>query len=427
MSAHSDACQVCTYAPDGAVGTKIWMGSLGHVGSLNFGSVLPGGDAVMSCLLQRPASDRPAALNPGRKVQVVRGALEVWTGRLAEPAPSPDGWTVIATGRGVTGGDFAAWYPVRNDNSGITVTYNSTTVLDPFAVSADLNLSIAGSGIQDGTVITATVPGSGYTISLPASASAHTGTWLTVYDQSLNSPVDAAISRGLDWKNPGIAAGFLPSIPLDPASSSITDHMNSVTSKNGQTWSVDRFGTLATGPLPYVVTNLLVTTDPVPRTLFGDCTTLWVKYVLFDDLQGNVVYDTTSYVNAAAAGVHGTFEAYLDLSPAGQITTEYAQDLAQMVMQKYTRAAFVSPFSIRYGQLRNLGGSPVDLPTARAGMVCQLYCMDAPQGGEVTAGKIRFPVGAYSYDDDSCLATITPVQSFSTSLGTVLSNYTSWG
>jgi len=87
-----------------------WLGAIGHVKQLKYSSTCPGGPDAMSCTLQVPPTLRTDALNPGRIVQVYRGAACVWEGILDEPAPSTDGWAITAHGAGTYGTHFAAIY-----------------------------------------------------------------------------------------------------------------------------------------------------------------------------------------------------------------------------------------------------------------------------------------------------------------------------
>ena len=87
-----------------------WLGTLGHVSGLVRSYACPGGPDTMTLLLRLPADYRTDAINPGRVMQVWRGASCVWEGKLDEPSPGPDGWTVTAHGAGQYGTDFAATY-----------------------------------------------------------------------------------------------------------------------------------------------------------------------------------------------------------------------------------------------------------------------------------------------------------------------------
>jgi len=49
-------------------------------------------------------------MDPGRIVKIYRGASCVWWGRLAEPTPAVDGWTITAAGAGTWGSRFMAYY-----------------------------------------------------------------------------------------------------------------------------------------------------------------------------------------------------------------------------------------------------------------------------------------------------------------------------
>lgn len=245
---------------------------------------------------------------------------------------------------------------------------------------------------------------------------------------NLDDPVNQAITRGLRWRHPtAFPSGWLLATP-DNASFSITDHMTNITSKQGLTWSVARDGTVSVLPIPTTPNRLLISTDPVPRTAYGNLTTVWLKYTTADDGQGNTTFAYTDYANQAAINQFNPHEIYEDLTSAvvspAVMSSLAAQTAGQNMLAMYTRAAWGGPFTVAPGQLLTMGGTPTDLATEQAGTVCRLMVTDAPFGGEIVAGAIQFPVGQYVYDEDSQTASITPMQSYRSDLGTVLSNFT---
>jgi hypothetical protein len=248
---------------------------------------------------------------------------------------------------------------------------------------------------------------------------------------TLNEPVNEAISRGLRWTNPGISSGWLVTAP-DDGSFTVTDHMNQITSKAGMCWNVTRNGTLNVGAIPTVANRLLVSTAPVPRTLFGDVTTLFLYYIASDDGNGNQTYATQIVSNQADIDIHGSYEQYIDLSSAtvngtnNVLTSGYATQVGQYLLANYGRAMWAGPFIAQPGDLMTMGGVPIDLATEQAGTVCRMMVTNDPYGGEVVAGAIEFVVGSYQYDDDAQTASITPMQSFRNDLGTLLSNAVTW-
>lgn len=250
---------------------------------------------------------------------------------------------------------------------------------------------------------------------------------LSLSGWTLNAPVDQAILRGLPWQNPGIAAGWL-SQQVDSASETVTDHLNNLATPSGQTWEVDKHNVLHVFPLPTVVNRLLVSTDPVARTIANDITTVWIKYPQSDDGQGNVVYGLTVVENQPDINLHGPTETYIDLSnntnasgTSAAMSVDAAQAVGKNVLARYQRAAWAGPFTARYGQLLTTGGTPIDLGCERAGTVMRLLVTDAPFGGESFAGVIEFLVGSYTYDDDSGTAQITPFQSARSDFSALLS------
>lgn len=428
MAIHSDVCQVRTSAVDGSGLGSLYLGSFGHVQGLNFGSILPGGDNQMSCLLQMEVGKRPEALNPGRVTEVIRGLQVIWRGILAEPKSAGDGWSVTATGLGVHGADFQDAYtdPLRIDSTGTGTLNGNTAVNDTHADAGDVHRTISGDGIAPGSVINTVNPGVSYSISQPATKTGNPV--LTIGGWSPDDPINRAISwyGGLRWINPGVNnAWWINS--ADVGAITITEHLNDIMANNGNTWFVDQWRYLNTGPLPSDVTHLLVVDVPADRTLYGDINNLWIKFISSDDGQGNIQYGFTNYLNDDSWNKHGAHESYIDITNAGKMTYAAAQQVGANLLSKYTRAAFTGPFSARYGQLLTIGGSPVDLAMQRVGqMVCRLIFTDDPFGGEVVAGPVEFPVGEYTYDDDSQTATITPVQSYRTDIGRILSETYRW-
>jgi hypothetical protein len=244
--------------------------------------------------------------------------------------------------------------------------------------------------------------------------------YVPLSDWTLNAPVDQAISRGLPWVNPGISAGWLAQ-QVDSGSQTVTDHLNMLATPSGQTWSVDRYGTLTVFPLPTVVNRLIVATDPVARTIANDITTVFMKYEQSDDGQGNTTYGLTDAFDQEDIDLHGPQEIYQDLSNAGVMSAGAVQAVGNEVLARYQRAAWAGPFTVRFGQLLTTGGTPIDLGTEQSGNVARLLVTDAPFGGESYAGVITFLIGAYSYSDDDQTAQITPYTSARTDFASLLS------
>jgi hypothetical protein len=339
---------VRTLKPDGT--DPRWLGALGHVSGLTYSYTCPGGPDQLACTLQVPPTARTPATDPGRIVEVYRGASKIWDGKLNEPVFEVSGAAIAAHGSGTFGTDFASFYSV----------------------------------------------------------------W------SLNDPVNQAIARGLRWKNPGIAGGWLAQ-QIDSASQTLTDFLNTVCTPSAQVWQIDRDNALQVTGIPSQVNRLIVATTPVARTIANDITTVFIKYEASDDGQGNVVYNTTDAFDQQDIDQHGPTEVYADLSNAGVMTASAASGVGANVLARYQRAAFAGPFTVRYGQYLTTGGTPVDLGCERAGTVARLLVTDAPFGGEVAAGVIEFVVGNYTYSDETQTAQITPMQSARSDFSTLLS------
>ena len=251
-------------------------------------------------------------------------------------------------------------------------------------------------------------------------AAVYTGTWGT---GTPDNAVNAAITRGLNWVNPGIGspANMWVGQPQNSASLQITDLLNLVCTKGGLTWFVacrPAASVLSVFPLPTTVTNLLVSNTPVARTLGGDVNTIWIGYQ-----PSTGAFATTSVADANSVAVHGTIETYVDLSAANVLTATAAQAVGNLVLQRYQRASFAGPFTVGPGQLLTTGGTPVDLGAGMpyAPMVARLILTDFGYGGEVTPAPIQFLVGGYEFDDDTQTATVTPFQALDTSFTGLLS------
>lgn len=100
--------QVLTTRLDGT--DQTYLGRLGHVADLTWTDVMPGGNDQLTCTLQVPPTWRPAALDPGRLVRVIKGANVQFEGTLDEPTPGDAGWAVTARGAGTWGSLYQAVY-----------------------------------------------------------------------------------------------------------------------------------------------------------------------------------------------------------------------------------------------------------------------------------------------------------------------------
>jgi len=247
--------------------------------------------------------------------------------------------------------------------------------------------------------------------------------WTTWTDQ--NDAINQAIARGLQWINPGVPSDVWLGQSVDSGSQTITDLLNLFCTNGGLTWAVEvtpAGNILNVFDLPTVPDRILVCGSPVPRTLGGDIDVIWVNYQVSDDSGSDAA--TTALVAAETAAeipIHGRMETYLDLSSAGTMSAGAAQAVGQAILQQYQRASFAGPFTVRYGELLNIGGAPVDLAMEQAGHVCKVILTDYGYGGEIVPGPVTFLVGGYQYDDTGEFATVTPFQSLDTSMSGLLS------
>lgn len=287
----------------------VYLGSIGTVTALKYSYTCPGGADSMTCTVMVPASYRNQAFSPGWQVKIVRGGHEIWHGKLDEPQPSAQGWNLAAIGNGMRGADFLAIY---------------------------------------------------------------TDTWPAGQpDESINN----AIGRGLPWVNPGVGtpAGAWLGQGVDSGASNITALLTLLTTRGALTWYVNSQpggvigDDLSVFPLPTVANRLLISTTPVPRTLGGDINTIYIRYQITADntsastsAAAPATYGTTSVQNAQSVAMHGVIETFIDISDVGVQTAAQAQAMGNAVLQIYVRASFAGPFVGHYGDLMNLGGTPVD-------------------------------------------------------------------
>jgi len=357
----TDATQIVTYSTAGlpSLTQPRWLGQIGHVNQLKYSWTLPGGPDQLSCTLMVPASTRTDAMNPGRIVQAYRGGVVIWEGILNEPVPTSSGWNISAVGAGNYGTNYVALY---------------------------------------------------------------SSTWPTGEpDQAVNQ----AITRGLRWVNPGIGtpSGIWLGQAVDSGAQTITDLLNLCCTLGGLTWQVDttqaQGNVLSLFALPTAVNRLLLVRQPAARTLGGDINVIWIRYQTAADnttTGANATFAVTSASNAASVALHGTREAYMDLSDAGTLSAGAAQAVGSSVLQRYQRASFAGPFAAGPGDIMTTGGEGMDLGINHAGTVMQLLLTDYGYGGEVSLGPVSFLVGGYAYDDDTLTGTVTPFQYLDLSL-----------
>jgi hypothetical protein len=353
-------------APPGSTNWQ-WLGTLGQVTALTYSYICPGGADKMQCTVMVPASYRTQLFNPGWSVKIVRGGHDIWHGKLDEPQPTPQGWTLTAVGNGNRGTDFLAVY---------------------------------------------------------------SGTWPSGQpDASINGAITRGlpwVNPGV-----GSPSGIWLGQSVDSGAQTITALLNLVTSRGGLTWYVNSApGGLYGGDdlqvfsLPIVPNRLLVATTPIARTLGGDINTIYIRFCVTADnpTSGTAAsYSTVTAVNAQSVAAHGTIEAYIDIADAGTLTSAAAQAVGSAALQLYQRASFAGPFQASYGQLLNTGGAPIDPGTDQSATMVRMLLYDYGLGGEVVPGPITWITGAYSWDDFKMVATLTPMQVLDQSLSGLLS------
>lgn len=345
--------KVITFPPGG--GTGIALDMIGRVSPARYSWATPGGCDQLSLTLYDPPSKRSEALSPGRQVFAYRGGSVCWRGILDEPSPSAGSWAITSHGMGGAGADYRARW---------------------------------------------------------------TGSWAgTVADTCVNN----AISDGLDWINPGIGSpsGLWLGQPVDSGAQDITSLLNLITSKGGLTWSVvtgPAGNVLSVYPLPTVPNRILIATSPVAQSIADGADKIYIRYqATKDTTKVPATYALTSVQQQSLIDAQGMRQDYMDLSSAGVMSAGTAQAAGNQVLKKFTRAGFTDAFSARYGQLTNMGGTPVDPGVFWAdgitAMVIRVLLADFAFAGEVIRGPVQLMVGAYEWDDAALTAAITPAES----------------
>ena len=459
--------QVVSYKPDGT--DRRWFGSAGHVNQLKYSWATPGGCDQLSFNLMVEPNVRTQILDPGRIVEAYRGGGKIWEGILAEAVPTPQGWQVTATGAGQYGANYLAAYTSMWPTSQPDQSVNA-------AISRGMrwtNLGFGTPGMWLGASGTATHPSGGATLaSTTIPAGTWDVTWIVGFTASTSGTASAAdnnnfglylggvlqatatvdaVDNGIELyvqapvtvvagssttlaiKTIGTGSsgttyyGMLPpggawlGQEVDSAAQSVTSLMNLCCTYGGLTWFVNttQYGNfLSLFPLPDVPDRILVATDPVPRTVNGQPTTIFERYqVTGDNMNGDggtadvATYATTSSIDQPSATKYGATEEYVDLSQAGVMPAAAAQAVGTNLLARYLRASFSGQFAAGPGRLLTMGGQPVDLGSDNSLHVYQLVLTDFGYGGEVTLlPPITFLGGGYEYDDETESATVTPFQ-----------------
>jgi hypothetical protein len=363
-----NATQVATYLPGSSV--PMVLGQISHVENLVYSYKYPGGADALTCTLMVPSTWKGQAIAPGNSVVAWRGGHQVWSGKLDEPTPTAGGFSLTAEGAGNFGTDFADFY---------------------------------------------------------------TFTWPTGQpDEALNR----AITRGMGWVNPGqdsipAASQYWFGQATDPASTTITDLLNLICTRGALGWYVNSQpgglpgNDLTIAPLPTTPTRKLICTQPVGRTLGGYINSIYAKYntAADDATTGAAATYATLYVqNAQSVAQHGVIETYIDLSDAGVMTSSAVTQICNYIFSVYQAASFNGPFTARQGQVTTMAGQAIDLGTEQAGPMYQLVLSDFAYGGGILPSQpTTFICGAYQWDDQNEVATITPYLTIDQSLSGLLS------
>jgi hypothetical protein len=341
--------QLVSFPPAGGPGK--YLNEIGRHTPAVYSYAASGGCDQLTSTFQKPPSFTSDALDQGRIIQGVRGTSVVWEGILDEPAAGADGMALTCQGVGKQGDQYRML----------------------FAGSW-------GSGVPD-------------------------------------DAVNQAIGRGLRWKNPGIGtpSGMWMGQPVDYASQTITDLLDLICHKGGLMWTVTTTSTgnvLNVFQLPTVANRLLVSADPASQSIAGEPDVIYGRFQQSADAAVKANYSTTNSTSPGLIASTGRREDFLDISSAGVQTSGSTQTVLSNVLKRYQRAAFTQSFDLKYGELLNLGGTPVDPGAPYAdgmtAMVCRALLADFTFSGELQGGPVTFIVGQYQWDDGARIATVTP-------------------
>ncbi len=245
---------------------------------------------------------------------------------------------------------------------------------------------------------------------------ADTSTW------DNNAPVNAAIARGLRWRNPGISGGWVPVSKVDNFSEDITTWLDNLVTQAGMLWYVDRFNILKVfnAPINRNPTRCIININPPMRNVNGVINHLYYRYVNSTNNRGKTTYATDNVANSVHSGKFGPMEGYLDMSQGGLMTATQAKNNATYVMNQYQSVSYSGPITVSPGMYTTIGGQPVDLGCERAGIVAKFLIGDTGFGGDLMPQPVTFIVGGVDYDDEAGTADITPLPTYRTDLGTLL-------
>jgi hypothetical protein len=351
--------------------------------------------------------------------------------RIIPPGSSQVYW--LSNQAPVVGTKYSSTYPGGAEKAscilGVPASYRAEWLL----AGSQATLFRGGSSIWDGTLDEPVPSDNGWQVTAAGVGvqggdflATFTDTWPTSEPDEL---VNNAISRGLNWVNPGIGspAGMWTSQPPDPGSSYVDDVLNLLCTRGGLGWFVNSQPSavigndLSLGPLPTAPNRILVAVNPVARTNGGDVRAIYIRYQSSADnadASTAAVYSLTSVTNTGHTGR----EQFLDLSNAGTLTAAAAQAVATQILKIYQTSSFTGPFQFGPGQILTTGGVPVDPGMEQAGNVYRLILADfAFGGGLLPAGPIQCIGGGIEWDDDQLQGTLTPYQTMDQSLSGLLS------
>src|ERR1035441_2196640 len=247
------------------------------------------------------------------------------TSQVAVAPPGSTAWAYLGSLGVVTALTYSFTCPGGCDAMTCTIMVPAAYRTQLFNPGWQVRITRGGHQVWDGK-LDEPVPTSGGW-NLTAVGAGNRGTdFLAVYSGTWPSgqpdaSINAAISRGLAWANPGVGtpSGAWFGQGVDSGAQTITALLNLICTRGGLTWMVNSQpggvpgDDLSVFPLPTVVNRLLVCTTPVARTLGGDINTIYIRYEISADTTSGTtsvpaVYGTTVVQNAASVAAHGEME-----------------------------------------------------------------------------------------------------------------------
>lgn len=449
--------QVWTSTPDRDGTDRIYLETLGSISGLRYSSSFPGGSLGLSCTLAVDPLLSHRALTPGRDAGVTVGAEDVWSGTLNAPTVADDGRrSITADGDAGTPQHFIALGLATHN------ALNINEVIDAATLSgrhSRLRRPAALLPVADGLFA---VDGA-FTMdeALTQAASSVSKRWRIDPDRVIRFyPLEGDGSRLLLHARQDIGRtldGFvtrLDAVYIDSLTGlRRVEHLDAAPADTGSTYYPAFY---ASGGAEYADGGFTLYADGTAITAYtafapGSATVLTlsspaVDLTLVETSQFYSRWTGTGTLPVGATGRTGEYKAYgggpvlhtsaqegpvhrgrgsldatgniapreaiIDLTSQGAFTrAEVLQQLGTYMQKAKTQPHYAGSWDATYGDLRNLGGVPVDLATVRAGVQITVLVVDPTRNLSLAGDSVLVTTGEVEYDVDSDRLRLTPVAS----------------